>query len=145
MYLLDTCVISETRAKKPDAAVINWLTRQAPETLYISAISIGEIKNGICLLGETRKARELTKWLIELEATFAPRILSVNTTVAECWGEILADCSRAGKPRSAVDALIAATAKVDQLVLVTRNERDMQGTGVKIFNPFSKPPRQPAS
>ena len=55
MYLLDTCVISETRAKKPDAAVIEWLSRQPPETLYLSAISIGEIKNGICMLGDTKR------------------------------------------------------------------------------------------
>ena len=99
MYLLDTCVISETRAKKPDAAVIEWLSRQTPETLYLSTISIGEIKNGICLLGEIKKARALAAWLSELEATFSPRILSVNATVAECWGEILAESARAGKTR----------------------------------------------
>ena len=57
MYLLDTCVISETRAKKPNASVIGWLSRQTPETLFLPAISIGEIKNGICMLGNTKKAR----------------------------------------------------------------------------------------
>ena len=89
MYLLDTCVISETRAKKPDAAVIEWLSRQPPETLYLSAISIGEIKNGICMLGDTKKARALSEWLNELQVTFGPRVLSVNVTVAECWGRYL--------------------------------------------------------
>ena len=136
-YLLDTCVVSETRAKKPNAAVMKWLSRQDPGTLYISAVSIGEIKNGICLLGDTRKARELSKWLDELETSFGPRVLSVNVTVAECWGRILAESSRAGAPRPAIDALIAATARVDNLVLVTRNERDMRGTGVELLNPFA--------
>ena len=137
-YLLDTCVISETRAKKPNEAVMKWLSRQDPDMLCISAISIGEIKNGICLLGDTRKARELSKWLGELETSFGSRVLSVNVTVAECWGRILAESSRAGEPRPAVDALIAATARVDNLVLVTRNERDMRGTGVELLNPFAE-------
>ena len=138
MYLLDTCVISETRAKKPDAAVIEWLSRQPPETLYLSAISIGEIKNGICMLGDTKKARALAEWLNELQATFSPRVLSVNATVAECWGEILAANAKSGNTRPAIDALIAATAKVDNLILVTRNVRDMDGMGVKILNPLSR-------
>ena len=138
MYLLDTCVISETRAKKPDAVVIEWLSRQTPETLYISAISIGEIKNGICMLGDTKKARALSEWLKELQATFGPRVLSVNATVAECWGEILAANAKSGNTRPAIDALIAATAKVDNLILVTRNIRDMDGMGVKLLNPFSR-------
>ena len=136
-YLLDTCVVSETRAKKPNAAVMKWLSGQNPDTLYISVISIGEIKNGICRLGDTRKARELSNWLGELETSFGPRVLSVNVTVAECWGRILAESSCNGTARPAVDALIAATAKVDNLVLVTRNERDMRGTGVELLNPFS--------
>ena len=136
MYLLDTCVVSETRAKKPNAAVMGWLSRQTPETLYLSAISIGEIRNGICLLGNTKNARELAAWLNELEAAFGPRVLSVNATVAECWGEILAESARAGKTRPAIDALIAATAKVDNLTLVTRNVHDMEGMGVQLLNPF---------
>ena len=138
MYLLDTCVVSETRAKSPNAAVMGWLSRQTPETLYLSAISIGEIKNGICLLGNTRKARELSAWLNELETTFGPRVLSVNATVAECWGEILAESARAGKTRPAIDALIAATAKVDNLTLVTRNVHDMEGMGIQLLNPFDE-------
>ena len=137
MYLLDTCVISETRAKKPNPAVMEWLSRQDPNTLFMSAISVGEITNGIYLLGNTKKAKELSKWLDELVASFGSRVLSVNTTVAECWGVSLVACSRAGTPRPAIDALIAATAKVDNLILVTRNVRDMQGLGVKLLNPFS--------
>lgn len=136
MYLLDTCVISETRAKKPNEAVMKWLSSQDPNTLYLSAISIGEIQNGISLLGDTKKAKALAKWLSELEESFGSRVLSVNATVAECWGKLLANCTRSGNTRPAIDALIAATAKVNNLTLVTRNERDMDGTGVKLLNPF---------
>ena len=91
---------------------------------------------GICLLGDTRKAEELSKCRDELETALGSRILSVNVAVAECWWRILAESARAGTPSSAVDALIAATAKVDNLILVTRNEHDMCGMGVKILNPF---------
>ena len=136
MYLLDTCILCETRSKKPNGKVIEWLRHQDPSMLFISAITIGEIKHGICALGKTRKANELSQWLSSIEAGFASRIISVNTTVAECWGEMLAAAAAIGKPRPPIDTLIAATAKVDQLTLVTRNVKNMQYTGVKLFNPF---------
>lgn len=140
MYLLDTCVLSETRNRTPNREVIRWLSEQDPNTLFISAISIGEIKNGICALGATRKARDLAGWLSDIERDFASRILSVNVTVAECWGEIMSRASADGYPRPPVDALIAATAKVDDLTLVTRNVSDMEHTGVRLLNPFGRHP-----
>lgn len=136
MYLLDTCILSETRCKRPNRKVIDWLSRQDPNTLFISAISIGELKNGICALGRTKKAQELSKWLAAIETGYSSRILSVNATVAECWGETMAEAAAIGKPRPPIDALIAATAKVDHLTLVTRNTKDMDYTGVKLLNPF---------
>lgn len=136
-YLIDTCVISETRQRRQDAGVKAWFESQDPISLYLSAITIGEIENGIQLIGDTKKAKELSKWLSDLETLFGRRILSVNTAVAECWGRMLAENALAGKTRPAIDTLIAATAKVDGHVLVTRNERHMQGLGVEILNPFS--------
>ena len=137
MYLLDTCVLSETRKKKPDPKVMDWLSRQDPNLLFLSAVSIGEIRSGIASLGLTKKARELSAWLTDLEKAFASRILSVNFTVAECWGETMAAAAKARFPRPPVDALIAACAKVDNMTLVTRNVDDMSHMGVKIFNPFT--------
>ena len=137
MYLLDTCVLSETRKKRPDRKVMDWLSRQNPNLLFISAVSIGEIRNGIASLGPTKKAHELSAWLADLEKAFAPRILSVNLTVAECWGETMAVAAKEGFPRPPVDALIVACAKIDNLTLVTRNVEDMSHMGVKIFNPFT--------
>jgi len=136
MYLLDTCILSETRCKRPNSKVIDWLGRQDPNTLFISALTIGELKNGICSLGRTRKAQELSRWLAAIEGGYSSRILSVNATVAECWGEMMAEAASIGKPRPPIDSLIAATAKVDNLTLVTRNVKDMEHTGVKLFNPF---------
>jgi len=136
MFLLDTCILSETRCKRPNPKVIDWLGQQDPNTLFISAITIGELKNGICALGKTRKAHELSDWLCAIENGYSSRILSVNATVAECWGEMMAEAADIGKPRPPVDALIAATAKVDHLTLVTRNTKDMEHTGVRLFNPF---------
>ena len=138
MYLLDTCVLSETRKKRPDPNVMDWLARQDPNLLCLSTISIGEIRHGIESLGPTKKARELSAWLTDLEKAFAPRILSVNLAVAECWGETMAAAAKEGFPRPPVDALIAACAKIDNLTLVTRNVADMSHMGVKIFNPFSR-------
>ena len=137
MYLLDTCVLSETRKKKPDPKVMDWLSRQDPNLLFLSAVSIGEIRSGIASLGLTKKARELSAWLTDLEKAFASRILSVNLTVAECWGETMAAAAKAGFSRPPVDVLIAACAKVDNMTLVTRNVDDMSHMGVKIFNPFT--------
>ena len=138
MYLLDTCVLSETRKKRPDPKVMDWLSRQDPNLLFLSAISVGEIRNGIASLGRTRKARELSSWLTDLEKAFAPRILSVNLTVSECWGEIMSAAAKEGCPRPPIDALIAACAKIDNMTLVTRNVEDMSHMGIKIFNPFTQ-------
>ena len=136
MYLLDTCVVSETRNKRPNENVIRWLSSRDPNELFISSITLGEIKKGICSLDDTRKASRLQAWLSEIETDFSGRIKSVNVTVAEQWGEIMATAAKNGKPRPPIDALIAATAKVDSLILVTRNVDDMAFMGVKLINPF---------
>lgn len=138
IYLLDTCIISETRLKMPNLGLVNWLSQQDADLLYISSITIGEITSGIVRLGETKKAKELMGWLEGLQQSFKGRVLPIDAKVAECWGRLLAECEAVGKPRPAIDALICATAKVHNLTLVTRNVKDMEGMGVKIFNPFTE-------
>lgn len=122
----------------PNLGLINWLSQQDADLLYISSITIGEITNGIVRLGETKKAKELMGWLEGLQQSFKGRVLPIDAKVAECWGRLLAECEAVGKPRPAIDALICATAKVHNLTLVTRNVKDMEGMGVKIFNPFTE-------
>lgn len=138
IYLLDTCIISETRLKMPNLGLVNWLSQQDADMLYLSAITIGEIINGITRLGATKKAKELMGWLEGLQQSFKGRVLPIDAKVAECWGKLLSENERVGKPRPAIDALICATAKVYNLTLVTRNVKDMDGMGVKIFNPFDE-------
>ena len=135
MYLLDTCVVSEFSKEKPNSGVIQWLAANM-ESVFLSALTLGEIKKGIVRLGATRRAKMLSDWLSDLESQFCGRIKSVNVTVAEQWGEIMATAAKNGKPRPPIDALIAATAKVDNLILVTRNVDDMAFMGVKLINPF---------
>ena len=137
-FLLDTCVISELACRRPNAQVIGWLRRQDSESLYLSFVTIGEIKKGIAKRGGDARAIALEKWLQnEILGSFADRILPVEKAVALEWGRICGDAERVGRKRPAVDALIAATALVHGMKLVTRNVDDMVGIGVPIFNPFA--------
>lgn len=137
-FLLDTCVISELAKHRPNAQVIGWLRRQNPESLYISFVTVGEIRKGIAKRGDDASAVALEKWLqTEILGSFASRILPVEKDVALEWGRICGDAERTGRKRPAVDALIAATASVHGMKLVTRNVDDMVGMGVPIFNPFA--------
>ncbi|MBR4616528.1 MAG: type II toxin-antitoxin system VapC family toxin [Kiritimatiellae bacterium] len=137
-FLLDTCVISELANRRPNASVISWLGRQDPESLYLSFITVGELAKGIAKRGGDARAMALEKWLKgEILDAFADRILPVEKAVALEWGRICGEAERAGRKRPAVDALIAATALVHDMKLVTRNVDDMAGMGVPIFNPFA--------
>ena len=137
-FLLDTCVISELASRRPNAKVISWLKRQDSESLYLSFVTIGEIKKGIAKRAGDARARALEKWLkTEILGSFADRILPVEKNVSLEWGRICGNAERVGRKRPAVDALIAATALVHGMKIVTRNVDDMVGMGVPIFNPFA--------
>ena len=138
-YLLDTCVLSELVRSRPDAQVIDWLRRQDSESLYISIVTIGEIEKGIIKRVQDERAAALRKWLhTEILGEFSDRILPVDLRVALEWGRICGEAELIGKKRPAVDALIAATASVNSLKLVTRNISDMTGMGVPVLNPFTE-------
>ena len=135
-YLLDTCVVSERMKADPDRNVLEWLSSVDEDSLYLSAVTIGEIRKGIALLGDTKRAAQLSELLNELEYEYSHRILSYNISVAETWGNTVANAERQGFQRPVLDSLIAATAKLDGLVLVTRNVADMEHMGVVILNPW---------
>ena len=138
-YLLDTCVISELVNRRPNASVMEWLGRQDPESLYLSYITVGELKKGIAKRGGDARAKVLEKWLqSEGIGMYADRILPVENAVAQEWGRICGEAERIGKKRPVIDALIAATALVHGMKLVTRNVEDMAGMGVPILNPFEQ-------
>ena len=138
-YLLDTCVISELTRNRPNAAVIDWLCRQNSETLYLSYITVGELNKGIVKRGGDKRAQDLERWLNDdILLRFSDRILPVGKAVALEWGRICGEGERIGHSRAAIDALIAATARVHGMTLVTRNINDMVGMDVPLLNPFDQ-------
>lgn len=136
MYLLDTNIISEAKRPHPDRNVLDWLARQPLNNTFISVLSLGELEEGIALLGDTRKARDLRTWLGSLRSAYAGRILSVDQAVVSTWGQIRAHAKRQGKTVPVIDALLAATAITHELTLVTRNIKDVAALPVTTLNPF---------
>ena len=134
-YLLDTNILSETRKKRVDERVFAFLSNTTPTSLYLSCLSLGELKKGVDLKmkSDPAAAKAIAGWVDGLETNFADRILGVDTASAKLWGEWSAQ-----RPRPVVDTLLAATAMVHDLVFVTRNESDVQDLPVKVLNPWLK-------
>ena len=137
-YLIDTCVISEFVKKKPDNHVRNWFNQQEKTQLFISAVSIAEIKKGIFKIkpSQQEKALKLQNWLNTLELSFSQRILPVNDDVLEQWAQFSASMERQGSTLAVMDSLIAATAHHYDLTIATRNVNDFNALPLKIINPF---------
>jgi predicted nucleic acid-binding protein len=133
MYLLDTNIISETTKKSPDKNVIAWLSSIDSHTLFLSALTLGEIRKGVEKLFDQHKKQTITQWLeIDLVGLFYGRIINIDASIADKWGYISA---LANIP--AIDGLIAASALVHNYKLVTRNIKDFAGiTGLEIINPW---------
>lgn len=131
MYLLDTNIVSDVRRRLPKPT--EWLASVDPTSVSLSVITLGEIERGIIKLREvdSEKAIRLDLWLRELRRDNADRILAVTEDVALAWGRITA-----GRTRGSADTLIAATALVHDLILVTRNVTDFDNTGVTLLNPW---------
>ena len=134
-YLLDTNVSSETRKKKADPGVMAFLEAADSSSLYLSVLTLGELRKGVA--GKRRTdpaaAKSLAAWVEGLEIGYADRILGIETAVARLWGDWSAD-----RPRPVIDTLLAATAVVHGLTLVTRNTRHVKGLPVKVVNPWSE-------
>lgn len=133
-YLLDTNIVSETRKRRPAPGVMSFLAGANSADLFISVLTIGELRKGVEIKrqGDATLAAELGRWVDGLETLFADRILAVDTAVAHLWGVL-----SAGRSLPVVDTLIAATALVHGLTVVTRNGVDMETTGVALFDPWS--------
>lgn len=136
-YLLDTNVISELTKLQPEPKVVSWFQATSEELLYLSVLTIGEIRKGINSLPRSNKRVLLESWLAnDLVLRFAGRILEVNLDIAERWGLISAQAKIAGKPLAVVDGLMAATGLHHNLTLVTRNTKDVQVAGISTLNPW---------
>ena len=137
-YLLDTCVISELLKLKPNQRVMKWFENRSDDTLYLSALTLGEIQKGIAKLTDTKRRGAIQHWLdTDVRARFSDRILPVDEKVALTWGQIEGDAQRRGFPVPTVDALLGATAIVHNLVIVTRDTSDIERTGARVLNPWN--------
>lgn len=134
MFLLDTNVISELRKRdKCDARVAVWYAGIPEGDLFISVVVAGELRKGVERLSrrDPRQAEALDRWLREVERSYADRVLPIDARVADVWGRISAI-----RPVPVVDALLAATVRVHDMILVTRNSSDVEGLGATVLNPF---------
>lgn len=137
-YLLDTCVISELVSKQPNPHVVEWIDSIEENRLHLSVITIGEIRKGIEKLPASPRKVVLREWLEDqLLIRFSERIVPIDTPGMLQWGLLTADLEAKGKPMSAMDSLIAASALSRGFALVTRNEDDFKHVGVSIINPWA--------
>jgi toxin FitB len=136
-YLLDTNCISELVRVKPEPGVIAWMQAAEETLLYLSVLTLGEIRKGLAGLPQGKRRTHLETWLqIELRARFAGRILPIDFPIADRWGLLAATAKREGKPLSTIDGLLAATALHHNLTVVSRNVSDFADTRVQVLNPW---------
>ncbi|QMS91318.1 type II toxin-antitoxin system VapC family toxin [Nostoc edaphicum CCNP1411] len=138
-YLIDTCVMSEFVKKAPSPQVSQWLNQQPIEQLFLSSITIAEIKKGIYKIQDSQPERyqKLKIWLQRVEIEFNSHILPLTDDILDNWAKFSANAELKGKKLAVMDSLIAATAHHHKLTLVTRNVDDFKLTPVKIMNPYS--------
>lgn len=138
-FLLDTNVVSELMKLRPNRRVADWIVSTSEELLYLSVITVGEVRKGIDLLDDDDPKRAtLQSWLDrDLRVRFAGRLLTFDDGVAERWGHLEALAKKQRRTLPTIDAQLAATALHHGLTLVSRNTGDIRATGVPVFNPWS--------
>jgi toxin FitB len=135
-FLLDTNLISELVRPKPDLKVRTWVAGIEENLLYLSVLTLGEIRRGISMLRDGARRIALEAWLDgDLIVRFANRVLGIDREIADRWGRLTAQASRKA-PLAVIDGLLAATALHHNLIFVTRNTKDLEETGVPVFNPW---------
>lgn len=137
-WLLDTCVVSELTRKTPDASVLRWIKRNADDAA-LPVVTLGEIQYGIERLDPGRQRNMLQLWFDGLCAQYSDRILATDEAVWRTWGRLKASVESIGRAQEDLDMLIAATATVHRLTVVTRNVRHFEDSGVRTFNPWASP------
>lgn len=135
--ILDTSVISELVAIQPDPSVMGWIENVDPEDVYLSVITIGELKKGIAKIPNSQRKTILENWLIDdLLVRFQDHLLSIDTDIMMMWGSLITRMETIGKPMPAINSLLAATAAQNEYTLVTRNIRDFEHTGILLLDPW---------
>jgi toxin FitB len=139
VIILDTNLVSEPLKPKPDEAVLAWLDRQSPETLYLTTITLAELQAGIETLPAGKRRTALQNATTEMVAQFEGRVLAFDQDSANAVGRVFAGTQAAGNPIHFGDCAIAAIAVRCGFVLATRNVRDYRGAGIELINPWSSP------
>jgi toxin FitB len=138
-FLLDTNVISELIKPQPEVNVTTWIEGTDESLLYLSVLTLGEIRRGISILPQSRRRATLEAWLDkDLRERFDERILSIDQEVADRWGLLTAAARNNGIVLPVIDGLLAATALEHNLTLVTRDTGQIPSMGVAVFNPWQK-------
>lgn len=135
-FLLDTNVVSELIKPKPRSAVMRWVAGADEMLLHFSVLTLGEIRKGIVSQADAARRASLESWLSGLTSRFSERILPLDLAVADRWGHVTGICKAKGMTVPAIDGMLAATALHYDLILVTRNVKDVQVTGVDTLNPW---------
>jgi predicted nucleic acid-binding protein len=136
-FLLDTNVVSEWTKVRPDSGVVEWLEQIDEDAVFLSVVTFAELRHGIERLPASKRRKQLDEWLrSDLPLRFEQRILPVDGAVADEWGRLVARHDALGRPIHAMDALIAATAQVHALTLVTRNTSDFEASVKSVVNPW---------
>lgn len=138
-FLLDTNVVSEWVKPRPAPSVVSWLANVDEDRVFLSVVTIGELRHGIERLPAGRRRQRLDEWLrSDVRGRFEGRVLPIDDAIAEAWGAMLARREALGRPMGAMDALIAATAEVHALTLVTRNAGDFRSSVKAVFDPWTE-------
>ena len=136
-YLLDTCVVSETRRRAPNVNLTKWLSERSAADLFVSVVTLGELRKGACSLKDVLRRQILEKWIDEDVATgFNGRILDFGRGIADRWGRLMGEGIAMGLTPSVTDSMLAATALSHDMAVVTRNVKDFQFEGLQVINPF---------
>ena len=136
-FLLDTNCVSELVRVQPEPRVIEWFDAADETLLYLSVLTLGEIRKGLAVLPQSKRRTRLESWLeVELQTRFSGRILAIDEAVADRWGLLAARARRRGTPLGIIDGLLAATAVHHNLTVVSRNVSDFTIAQVPVVNPW---------
>jgi predicted nucleic acid-binding protein len=136
-FLLDTNCVSEMVRPRPDRRVVKWMEATDEESLYLSVLTLGEIRKGLAALPQGTRRTRLETWLeVDLKTRFRGRILPIDTDIADRWGLLTAEARRKGEPLPVIDGLLAATALHYILTIVSRSVSDFARTRVAVLNPW---------
>ena len=136
-FLVDTNVLSEAVRTKPEPRVLDWIGAADETILYLSVLTLGEIRKGPALLPQGKRRTRIEAWIeVEVQARFAGRILPVTSAVADRWGLLAAEAKKKGQALATIDGLLAATALEHNLTIVTRNVRDFRDSHALLLNPW---------